>query len=75
MCCAQGPGCAQRTAHDALNGIYQAVAHIDDARGTTEHRDRFAAYLADARDRDLSLGVAMTDAKGDRGKNTSASKS
>lgn len=65
----QETGCAQRyLAHDALNGIYQAVAHIDDARGTTEHRERFAAYLADVQDRDLSLGVAMTDAKGDRSK-------
>lgn len=65
----QETGCAQRyLAHDALNGIYQAVAHIDDARGTTEHRARFAAYLADVQERDLSLGVAMTDAKGDRSK-------
>lgn len=65
----QETGCAQRyLAHDALNGIYQAVAHIDDARGSTEHRERFAAYLADVQDRDLSLGVAMTDAKGDRSK-------
>ena len=65
----QETGCAQRyLAHDALNGIGQAVAHIDDARGTTEHRERFAAYLADVQDRDLSLGVAMTDAKGDRSK-------
>ncbi|HDS1771238.1 4-hydroxyphenylacetate 3-hydroxylase [Pseudomonas putida] len=65
----QETGCAQRyLAHDALNGIFQAVAHIDDARGTTEHRERFAAYLADVQDRDLSLGVAMTDAKGDRSK-------
>ncbi|MET4578129.1 4-hydroxyphenylacetate 3-hydroxylase family protein [Ottowia thiooxydans] len=63
----QETGCAQRyLAHDAMNGLYQAVAHIDDARGTTEHRDRFAAYLADVQDRDLSLGIAMTDAKGDR---------
>nr|WP_296334953.1 4-hydroxyphenylacetate 3-hydroxylase N-terminal domain-containing protein [uncultured Acidovorax sp.] len=65
----QETGCAQRyLAHDALNGIYQAVAHIDDARGKREHRDRFAAYLAEVQDRDLSLGVAMTDAKGDRSK-------
>ena len=65
----QETGCAQRyLAHDALNGIYQAVAHIDDARGSTEHRARFAAYLAEVQDRDLSLGVAMTDAKGDRSK-------
>src|SRR5690606_28301972 len=65
----QETGCAQRyLAHDALNGIYQAVAHIDDARGTSEHRERFAAYLADVQDRDLSIGIAMTDAKGDRSK-------
>lgn len=65
----QETGCAQRyLAHDALNGIFQAVARIDDARGTTEHRERFAAYLADVQDRDLSIGIAMTDAKGDRSK-------
>lgn len=65
----QETGCAQRyLAHDALNGIFQAVAHIDDAKGSTEHRERFAAYLADVQDRDLSIGVAMTDAKGDRSK-------
>jgi len=63
----QETGCAQRyLAHDALNGIAQAVARIDDARGGTEHRARFRAYLHDVQDRDLSLGIAMTDAKGDR---------
>ncbi len=60
-------GCAQRyLTHDALNAIAQVCARIDDARGTTEHRARFAAYLADVQARDLTLGVAMTDAKGDR---------
>lgn len=63
----QETGCAQRyLAHDALNGLYQAVARIDDAKGTTESRARFGAYLARVQDEDLSLGVAMTDAKGDR---------
>ena len=63
----QETGCAQRyLAHDALNGIAQATACIDDARGTTEHSARFAQYLAHVQDTDLSLGVAMTDAKGDR---------
>lgn len=63
----QETGCAQRyLAHDALNGLHQAVAHIDDARGSTEHRARFAAYLAEVQDRDLAIGIAMTDAKGDR---------
>lgn len=65
----QETGCAQRyLAHDALNGIAQAVARIDDAKGTTEHRARFDSYLAHVQDEDLSLGVAMTDAKGDRSK-------
>ena len=65
----QETGCAQRyLAHDAVNGLAQAVARIDDARGTTELTARFKAYLADVQDRDLSLGVAMTDAKGDRSK-------
>lgn len=63
----QETGCAQRyLAHDALNGIAQATAHIDDAKGSTEHRSRFEAYLAHVQDNDLSLGIAMTDAKGDR---------
>jgi 4-hydroxybutyryl-CoA dehydratase/vinylacetyl-CoA-Delta-isomerase len=63
----QETGCAQRyLAHDALNGIAQAVARIDDARGGSEHRARFRAYLHEAQDRDLALGIAMTDAKGDR---------
>ncbi|MCH8503961.1 MAG: hypothetical protein LAT50_06515 [Ectothiorhodospiraceae bacterium] len=63
----QETGCAQRyLAHDALNAIHQVCAHIDDARGGTEHRDRFLAYLEHAQAQDLSLGIAMTDAKGDR---------
>jgi len=65
----QETGCAQRyLAHDALNAIGQVSARIDDARGGTEHRDRFAAYLQHVHDGDLSLGIAMTDAKGDRSK-------
>ncbi|MFM8667300.1 MAG: 4-hydroxyphenylacetate 3-hydroxylase family protein [Betaproteobacteria bacterium] len=63
----QETGCAQRyLAQDALNGLAQAVAAIDDARGAREHRDRFQAYLAHVQEADLSLGVAMTDAKGQR---------
>lgn len=65
----QETGCAQRyLAHDALNGIAQVAARIDDARGTTEHYARFESYLEHVQDQDLSLGVAMTDAKGDRSK-------
>jgi len=65
----QETGCAQRyLAHDALNAIGQVCARIDDARGSTEHRARFADYLRHVHDGDLSLGIAMTDAKGDRSK-------
>ena len=65
----QETGCAQRyLAHDALNAIGQVSARIDDARGTTEHRARFAAYLDRVQRDDLALGIAMTDAKGDRSK-------
>ena len=65
----QETGCAQRyLTHDALNAIHQVAARIDDARGSTEHRARFAHYLQQVQDRDLTLGVAMTDAKGDRSK-------
>jgi 4-hydroxybutyryl-CoA dehydratase / vinylacetyl-CoA-Delta-isomerase len=63
----QETGCAQRyLAHDALNGLAQVTARIDDARGGREHTDRFQAYLAHAQDEDLAIGIAMTDAKGDR---------
>ncbi len=63
----QETGCAQRyLAHDALNALAQVTARIDDARGSTEHRGRFQAYLDHVQDQDLTLGIAMTDAKGDR---------
>jgi 4-hydroxybutyryl-CoA dehydratase/vinylacetyl-CoA-Delta-isomerase len=65
----QETGCAQRyLCHDALNALGQVTARIDDARGTREHRDRFAAYLEHVHDEDLAIGIAMTDAKGDRSK-------
>ena len=64
----QETGCAQRyLAHDALNALGPGRARASTTpRGTTEHRARFAAYLAHVQDDDLSLGIAMTDAKGDR---------
>ena len=63
----QETGCAQRyLAHDALNALLQVCARIDDAKGGTEHRARFDTYLQHVQDNDLTLGVAMTDAKGDR---------
>lgn len=63
----QETGCAQRyLTHDALNAIGQVAARIDDAQGSREHTERFLAYLHRVQDQDLALGVAMTDAKGDR---------
>jgi 4-hydroxybutyryl-CoA dehydratase/vinylacetyl-CoA-Delta-isomerase len=63
----QETGCAQRyLAGDALNAIGQVSARLDDARGTREHTARFEAYLHRVQDQDLALGIAMTDAKGDR---------
>jgi len=62
----QETGCAQRyLAHDAFSALDQATALIDADKGTA-YRERFFAYLHDAQDRDISLGIAMTDAKGDR---------
>lgn len=63
--CAES-GCAQRyLAHDALNGLYQATRRTDEVHGTDYHQ-RFVNYLHRVQDEDLALGVAMTDAKGDR---------
>lgn len=63
----QETGCAQRyLTHDALNAIAQLAARLDDAGGSRTHRDRFFAYLHRVQTQDLTLGVAMTDAKGDR---------
>src|SRR5512135_998655 len=61
-------GCAQRyLTHDAFNSIWQATHRIDADRGTDYHQ-RFVSYLHRAQDEDVTLGVAMTDAKGDRSK-------
>jgi 4-hydroxybutyryl-CoA dehydratase/vinylacetyl-CoA-Delta-isomerase len=61
-------GCAQRyLAHDALNGILQSAKRADDTHGT-DYSQRFKHYLHEIQDRDLTLGIAMTDAKGDRSK-------
>jgi 4-hydroxybutyryl-CoA dehydratase/vinylacetyl-CoA-Delta-isomerase len=39
---------------------------LTDDRHGTDYSQRFLAYLHDVQDRDLTLGIAMTDAKGDR---------
>ena len=67
----QETGCAQRyLTQDALNAIGQVTARIDDAhgrpRGQGEATGRYLAYLHRVQDQDLTLGIAMTDAKGDR---------
>jgi 4-hydroxybutyryl-CoA dehydratase/vinylacetyl-CoA-Delta-isomerase len=60
-------GCAQRyLAGDAMAGILQAAAAIDaDGRGR-EYLARARAYHEHLSSRDLAVGIAMTDAKGDR---------
>jgi 4-hydroxybutyryl-CoA dehydratase / vinylacetyl-CoA-Delta-isomerase len=62
----QETGCAQRyLGGDALTALYHGTQCIDAAAGT-EYHARFAAYLAHVYADDLTLGIAMTDAKGDR---------
>lgn len=61
-------GCAQRyLSHDALNAIHQSTYRCDQ-ENKTDYHDRFLDYLGDVQERDLTLGVAMTDGKGDRSK-------
>ena len=61
-------GCAQRyLVHDAFSGILQATRRADDAHGT-DYSQRFLAFMHRVQDEDLTLGIAMTDAKGDRSK-------
>ena len=64
----QRVGCAQRyLSQDALNAIHQATHRIETEAGGDLHQ-RFGAYLHRVQAEDLTLGVAMTDAKGDRSK-------
>jgi 4-hydroxybutyryl-CoA dehydratase / vinylacetyl-CoA-Delta-isomerase len=59
-------GCAQRyLTHDGFNAIWQATHRVDAAEGTDYHQ-RFLDYLHAVQRDDLTLGLAMTDAKGDR---------
>jgi 4-hydroxybutyryl-CoA dehydratase/vinylacetyl-CoA-Delta-isomerase len=64
----QETGCAQRyLTGDALNGLFQATHRIDEDKGT-DYSARFDAYLRHIHERDLAIGIAMTDGKGDRSK-------
>ena len=62
----QYTGCAQRyLTQDGLNAIHQTTWRIDQETGSALH-ERFLAYLHRVQAEDLTLGVAMTDGKGDR---------
>jgi 4-hydroxybutyryl-CoA dehydratase/vinylacetyl-CoA-Delta-isomerase len=62
----QQTGCAQRyLAGDAFAAILSATQQLD-ADLQTDYGDRFSAYLQQALAEDLAIGIAMTDAKGDR---------
>ena len=62
----QETGCAQRyLAGDGFAAILSATQQIDAELGT-DYGARFAAYLEKAWAEDLAIGIAMTDAKGDR---------
>src|SRR5581483_1321016 len=62
----QQTGCAQRyLAGDAFAAIRSATHQLD-SELQTDYSDRFSAYLEHAWADDLAIGIAMTDAKGDR---------
>ena len=62
----QETGCAQRyLAGDAMAAILHGT-HVIDAHHGGEYNARARAYLEHLYDEDLAVGIAMTDAKGDR---------
>jgi len=62
----QETGCAQRyLGGDALAALWDATARLS-ADSADDAHERLAAYVAHVHDDDLTLGIAMTDAKGDR---------
>jgi 4-hydroxybutyryl-CoA dehydratase/vinylacetyl-CoA-Delta-isomerase len=64
----QETGCAQRyLSGDGFNALFQATARIDEDKGSDYH-GRFVDYLHQVQNEDLTTGIAMTDAKGDRSK-------
>ena len=59
-------GCAMRyLTMDGLNALFQATFRIDAELGT-EYSDRLVEQMHRIQDLDLTVGIAMTDAKGDR---------
>jgi len=62
----QETGCAMRyLTMDGLNALYQTTYRLDAAGGGDYHA-RFLTWLDEVQARDLTVGIAMTDAKGDR---------
>jgi len=62
----QETGCAMRyLVMDGFNAVFQATYRIDQDKGT-EYHPRFIEYMHGVQDKDLTVGMAMTDAKGDR---------
>ena len=60
--------CFQRcVGMDAINSLFSLTYDVDAARGTGYH-PRFLAWLAAVQHRNLVVGGAMTDVKGDRSK-------
>ncbi len=67
----QETGCAQRyLGGDALSAIQQTTVQMD-AELNTHYSERFRTYLEQVYAEDLTLGVAMTDGKGDRSRRPS----
>jgi 4-hydroxybutyryl-CoA dehydratase/vinylacetyl-CoA-Delta-isomerase len=62
----QETGCAQRyLAGDAMAAMRMAARRID-GDANTGYAARVEAYIRHVQDEDLAVGIAMTDAKGDR---------
>ncbi len=62
----QETGCAMRyLSMDGMNALFQTTHRLDAAYGGDYHV-RFLAWLDEVQARDLTVGIAMTDAKGDR---------
>jgi 4-hydroxybutyryl-CoA dehydratase/vinylacetyl-CoA-Delta-isomerase len=60
--------CFQRcVGMDAINSLFSLTYDVDAARGTGYHA-RFLAWLTEVQRRNLVVGGAMTDVKGDRSK-------
>ena len=60
--------CFQRcVGMDAINSLFSLTFDVDAARGTGYH-PRFREWLAAVQQRNLVVGGAMTDVKGDRSK-------